>query len=65
MLSDLDAVDKIIVTCVVVAVAGIVHALAYTTAEGALRPQRILLVRSADLLVVAAALFLVRLWVSG
>jgi hypothetical protein len=65
MLSDLDALDKIIVTLVAVAVAAIVHALAYTTAEGALRPQRILLVRGADLLAIAAALFIVRLWLRG
>jgi hypothetical protein len=62
VLSDLDAFDKIIVTMVAIAVAGIVHALAYTTAEGALRPQRILLMRSADVLAVAAALFVVRVW---
>ena len=65
MLSDLDAVDKVIVTLIAIAVAGIVHALAYTSAEGALRPQRIMLLRSADLLAVAAALFIVRLWVAG
>lgn len=62
MLSDLDALDKIIVTLIAAAVAGIAHAMAYTAAEGALRPQRILLTRSADVLAISAALLIVRLW---
>jgi hypothetical protein len=63
VLRDLDAFDKFIVTLIAIAVAGIIHALAYTTAEGALRPQRILMLRSADVLAVAAVLFIVRLWI--
>jgi len=62
MLSDLRAFDKIIITLIATSVAGMVHAMAYTAAEGALRPQRVVLMRSADVLAIAAALLVVRLW---
>jgi hypothetical protein len=62
MLGDLSAFDKIIITLIAASVAAIVHAMAYTAAEGALRPQRVVLIRGADVLAIAAALLIVRLW---
>jgi hypothetical protein len=56
------ATDKLLVTLAVIAFVGVVHAVAYTSAQGALRPQRILLCRGADLLAITAALFLIRMW---
>ena len=60
----LDAVDKALVTAAVFALVAIVHALAYTSADGALRAQRLMLRRGADLLAVAGVVFLLRLWLN-
>ena len=65
LLGALAAFDKLLLTLVTVAAAGLVHAVAYTAAEGALRPQRLQLCRSADLLVIAAALFVGRIWAAA
>ena len=62
MFSDLSAFDKVITTLIAASVAAIVHAMAYTAAEGALRPQRVVLMRGADVLALAAVLFIIRLW---
>ena len=64
-LAALATFDKLLLTLVTVALAGLVHAVAYTAAEGALRPQRLLLCRSADLLAIAAVLFVGRVWTAG
>lgn len=53
--------DKLLLAGVIVAVAAMVHGLAYNAAESALRPQRLLLTRGADLLAVVAVLALVSL----
>ena len=65
LLSALDGGDKAVVTLTAVAITGLIHAIAYTTADGALRPPRLLLRRSADVLVVAATIFLIRLWLTA
>ena len=53
--------DKLLLAGAIVAVAAMVHGLAYNAAESALRPQRLLLTRGADLLAVVAALAVVSL----
>jgi hypothetical protein len=65
MVNNASNVDKLIITLVVAAVAGIVHAISYTAAEGSLRPQRILLRRGADLLALTAVLIILRLWTAS
>jgi hypothetical protein len=58
----LDSVDRLVVTLVTIGLVGLIHAVAYTSAQGALRPQRIMLCRSADLLAIAGVVFLIRMW---
>jgi hypothetical protein len=65
LLAELSAIDKLLVTMVTVSIAVLVHAMAYTSAEGALRPQRLMLCRGADLLAVAGAVFIVRVWTAS
>jgi hypothetical protein len=62
LMSNLEAIDKVIVTIVTVALVGLIHAVAYTAAQGSLRTPRIMLGRAADLLAVGAALFVIRVW---
>lgn len=65
LLDRLEQIDKLAITLATVELVGLIHATAHTAAQGSLRPQRIMLCRCADLLVVAAALLLVRLWTAG
>ena len=62
LMSNLEPIDKVIVTIVTVALVVLIHAVAYTAAQGSLRTQRLMLCRGADLLAVGAALFVLRVW---
>ena len=48
--------DQSVVLVVVIGLCAIIHGVAYNAAEGALRPQRLLLTRGADLTALGAAL---------
>jgi len=61
--NSLDGIDKMILSVAALALVAIVHAAAYTFAEGSLRPQRLLLRRGADLLALAAVGFIAQLWI--
>lgn len=62
LIDDASNIDKLIISLLVVALTGIVHAISYTAAEGSLRVQRLVLRRCADLLVIAGVLSILRLW---
>jgi hypothetical protein len=54
--------EKIVLSLFAVALAGIIHGFAYTTAESAAVAQRLILRRSADAIVVVAAYVVLRTW---
>ena len=60
--TELHTLDKVALVVVVAGLALLLHALAYHAAEGALRTNRWLFRRGADLLTVAAAYLAVRLF---
>ncbi len=54
--------EQLALTALVAAISALTWAFAYTTSEGALRPQRIAFQRSADLFVLLGLYAIARIW---